>query len=254
MAQEPHPGSWVVSEPTGTPTPTPAPIQPVDFVLDELEAPIAVPDAATLAEIRSDDQVATIMDGRAKVEAARAAFEEELRVLNASGRAAADIPAKIRRSPAKAAAVVGGLGFLALKGPQRLFGAGRRAVFGRGAALPDSMLPDEIERTLRKLGPDGDRVRGALERDFAAYATKAQKDRKDRRNLLLLALVQPLAVRGGKAVADWLFAPDARSFQERLEAARSRLDQGRAGILGAKPTDDAATTSTTPPDPVDPAR
>ena len=39
------------------------------------------------------------------------------------------------------------------------------------------MLPDEIEKTLRKLGTDGDAVRGALERDFAAYAKQASKDR-----------------------------------------------------------------------------
>jgi hypothetical protein len=34
--------------------------------------------------------------------------------------------------------------------------------------MPKAMLPEEIERTLRSLGDDGDRVRGALERDFAA--------------------------------------------------------------------------------------
>ena len=40
------------------------------------------------------------------------------------------------------------------------------------------MLPDEIDKTLRKLGDDGDKVRGALERDFADYVKKAEKDRK----------------------------------------------------------------------------
>ena len=45
----------------------------------------------------------------------------------------------------------------------------------RPTPLPPSMLPDEIEKTLRKLGDDGDKVRGALERDFAAYAKQAQR-------------------------------------------------------------------------------
>ncbi len=35
--------------------------------------------------------------------------------------------------------------------------------------LPESMLPEEVERAVRALGSDGDRVRGALERSFAGY-------------------------------------------------------------------------------------
>jgi hypothetical protein len=181
--------------------------------------------------------VATPADARERVLAARAELGDQLQVLDASARSAADIPAKIKRSPAKAAAVVGGVGFLALKGPQRLFGLGKRAIRGKDAALPDSMLPDEIEKTLRKMGKDGDKVRGTLERDVADYAQKAQKERHNRRNLLLFAVVQPLAIRGAKAAADFLFAPDPRSFQERLDAMRGQLDRGRAGVLGAPETD-----------------
>jgi hypothetical protein len=197
--------------------------------------------------------VATPADARERVLAARAELGDQLQVLDASARAAADIPAKIKRSPAKAAAVVGGVGFLALKGPQRVFRAGRRLVRGKDASLPDSMLPPEIEKSLRKLGSDGTKVRGTLERDFAAYAQQAQKSRNDRRNLILLSLFQPLVARGAKATADFLFAPDPRSFQERLEEMRSRLDRGRAGILGApEPGLDDEDVPTS--DPLDPAR
>ena len=35
------------------------------------------------------------------------------------------------------------------------------------------MLPEEIEKTLKKMGDDGDKVRGTLERDFAEYVRKA---------------------------------------------------------------------------------
>ena len=50
-------------------------------------------------------------------------------------------------------------------------------MFGPTAELPKQMLPKEIEKTLKKLGDDGDKVRGAIERDFAAYAKEAEKDR-----------------------------------------------------------------------------
>ena len=114
---------------------------------------------------------------RDRVLAARAALGDELETLEASVRAAVDVPAKIRRSPAKAAAIIGSAAFLALGGPKRVLRAGKRAVTGEKAALPKSMLPKEVEKTLRKLGDDGDKVRGALERDFATYARKAKEDR-----------------------------------------------------------------------------
>ena len=114
---------------------------------------------------------------RERVLAARAQLGDELVVLEASARAAVDIPAKIKRSPAKAAAVAGGAGFLVVGGPRRVVNGVKRAVRGPSKPLPKSMLPDEIEKTLRKLGTDGDAVRGALERDFADYAKQASKDR-----------------------------------------------------------------------------
>jgi len=136
-----------------------------------------------------------------------------------------DVPAKIRHSPAKAAAAVGGIGFLALKGPQRVFGLGRRIVRGKGAEMPKSMLPEEIDKTLRKLGPDGDKVRGAIERDFAAYAKQAARDRASYRNLILLSVARPLAARGAKAAGDFLFSQDQTSYAARLEEIRRRAEQ-----------------------------
>ena len=115
---------------------------------------------------------------RDRVLAARADLEAQVETLQASGRAAVDIPARIRQSPAKAAAIGAAVGFLSLKGPQRLYGAVRKAIFGTPAPLPKRMLPKDIEKTLRSMGDDGDKVRGTLERDFAAYVKKAEKDRR----------------------------------------------------------------------------
>lgn len=154
--------------------------------------------------------------------AARADLEEQLQLLEASGRAAVDIPARIKRSPAKAAAIVGGAGFLALKGPQRLFRSVRRKVHGPEADLRERMLPDEIEKTLRKLGNDGDKVRGTLERDFAEYAKRSQKDRKGVAAALLLTVARPLLTRGAKAASEALMSPDADGFSARLAQVRER--------------------------------
>ncbi len=157
---------------------------------------------------------------RDRVLAARAALGEEIDALEASARTAVDIPAKIRRSPAKAAAIAGSAGFVALGGPKRLFGAARRAVFGPSAELPKRMLPDEIEKTLKKLGDDGDKVRGALERDFAAYAREAEKDRGVK--AIAAAAARPLLVRGAKSAAEWFLRTDEDGFQTRLAEVRER--------------------------------
>ena len=133
---------------------------------------------------------------RDRVLAARAALGDEIDALEASARAAVDIPAKVRASPAKAAAIAGSAGFVVLGGPKRIFGAARRAVFGPTAELPKQMLPKEIEKTLKKLGDDGDKVRGAIERDFAAYAKEAEKDRGV--GAIAGAAARPLLMRGAR--------------------------------------------------------
>jgi hypothetical protein len=170
--------------------------------------------------------VATETDAaRDRVIAARADLETEIIALEASVRDAVDIPAKIKRSPAKAAAVVGGVGFVALKGPQRVFRTAKRAVTGAPKPLPDAMLPDEIEKTLRKLGTDGDQVRGALERDFASYVGKKTKERRDARNLYLLGLARPFVTRGVKMGVDWLTGTDQAGVAERIAQVRDRAQR-----------------------------
>ncbi len=163
---------------------------------------------------------------RDRVLAARAEFASELERLGASGRAAVDIPARVRESPAKAAAIVGAVGFLVLKGPQRVFGAIRRAIWGEPAPMPKRMLPPEVEKTLRKLGDDGDKVGAALERDFADYAKKHHKEREGLKGIVLLAVVRPLLGRAAKSLGDALFSPDSEGVAARLKEVRERAGQG----------------------------
>ena len=159
---------------------------------------------------------------RDRVLAARAALGDELDALEASARAAIDIPAKVRRSPAKAAAVAGSAGFLVLGGPGRLFRRARRAVFGPTADLPKSMLPKDIEKTLRQLGDDGDKVRGALERDFADYARQAARENPPVTAMVATSIARPLIRRGIKAAGEWFLRTDEAGFQARLAEVRER--------------------------------
>jgi hypothetical protein len=174
--------------------------------------------------------VATETDAaRDRVLAARASLGEELETLEASVRAAIDVPAKIKRSPAKAAALVGGTAFLVVGGPRRVIRAGRRAVFGAPSPLPEAMLPKQIEKALRGLGDDGAKVRGALERDFATYAAQSQRDRSRTRTLLLLTVARPLLNSAAKAAAGWLFRTDNEGFQARLAEIRARTERTSSG-------------------------
>ncbi len=171
---------------------------------------------------------------RDRVLAARAALGDELETLEASARAAADVPAKIRRSPGKAAAIAGGTAFVVLGGPRRVFRAGRRAVTGAPEPLPESMLPKEVDKALRALGDDGAKVRGTLERDFAAYAKQAQRDRASVRTLLLLTVGRPLLSAAAKSAGSWLFRTDDEGFQARLAQIRERT---KRQTEGAPPVD-----------------
>jgi hypothetical protein len=166
---------------------------------------------------------------RAEVLAARAGLDEELTRLEASGRAAVDIPARIKREPAKVMGAAGGAAFLLLGGPKRVFKGVRRAILGPTADMPKSMLPKEIDEELRKMGDDGERVRRKLEREFANYLDENAEARKERdlgaqAALLLGGALKPVVTRLGKQLAERALDPDGPSFAEGLRRARERVD------------------------------
>ena len=170
---------------------------------------------------------------RDRVLAARAAFDAELTGLGASAREAVDIPAKVRRSPAKAAAVAGGIAFVVMRGPQRVFGAIRSKVFGRRRPMPDRMLPKEIEKTLDKMGKDGEKVRGTIERDFADYVKQRQRDRRAIPTVLLLAAARPVISAAARRTAEYLTAPPSDQPATRMGEIWSQVGS-RAGELRAE--------------------
>ena len=163
----------------------------------------------------------------AQVVAARADVGEQVDRLEAAGRAAVDVPAKVRSNPAKAAGIAAGGAFLAVGGPKRLIRRARRAITGKEEELPSELLPKDVEKALRKIGTDGSKVRGTLERDFAKYLDQRAKDRKKEGvtaaiTAVALSAIRPVAIRSGRQIAERMLDPNGPGFAEQLEKIRAR--------------------------------
>jgi hypothetical protein len=163
----------------------------------------------------------------AQVLAARADLANEIDRLEAAGRSAVDVPAKIRRSPAKAAAVAGGAAFVLVGGPGRVFRRARRAITGQEQRLPKTLLPKEIEQTLKKMGTDGEKVRGTIERDFAKYlddrvAQRRQESLKSAVLGLTTSALRPVGFLVGRRLLDRATRADPAVFEEQLQKIRER--------------------------------
>jgi len=142
----------------------------------------------------------------------------------------------------KTAGIAAGAGFVVLGGPQRLFRRAKRAVLGPPDPMPKSMLPEEIEKELRKLGDDGEKVRRILETEFAKYLDATAEERKKTQlgaltTVLIVAVARPMAQRLGRLAVEQLFNPDSQGFQEALKKVQER----RAETIGSSGT--AAATS-----------
>ena len=170
---------------------------------------------------------------RAEVLAAREAFSGELARLEAAGRAAVDIKAKVKRSPAKAAGLVAGAGFLAVGGPLKVARGFGRALRGKREPLPPSLLPKEVDKALRGMGDDGAKVRGTLEREFASYLEK-RKPEEDKGLLggiagaVATGLVVPASRNLAKRMASQLANVDEADFRNALDGVRARTSDKAA--------------------------
>jgi hypothetical protein len=163
----------------------------------------------------------------AQVVAARADLDAELDRLEAAGRAAVDIPAKVKREPVKAAGVAAGAAFLALGGPKRLFRRVKTAIRGEEDPLPSELLPDEINKVLKKLGSDGKKVQVTLDKEFAKYLDDRAKERK-KEGVLAAAValgttaLRPVALRTGRQLVERMLNPNGPSFEDQMQRIRDR--------------------------------
>ncbi len=170
----------------------------------------------------------------AEVVAARADLGEQVDRLEAAGRAAIDVPAKVRANPAKAAGIAAGGAFLAVGGPKRLLRRARRAITGKEEELPSELLPKDVEKALRKIGTDGSKVRGTLERDFAKYLDDRAKERKKEGLTaaitgIAVSALRPIAMRQGRQLAERMLDPNGPAFAEQLAKIRERHGAGGSG-------------------------
>ena len=183
-------------------------------------------------------------DAYARVLTARAEFDDEVDRLEAAGRAAVDIPSKVKANPAKAAGLAAGGAFLALGGPKRLFRRAKVAITGKEEELPSELLPKDVEKALRKIGSDGRKVRGTLERDFAKYLDDRKKDRQKEGLMaaisgIAVAAIRPAAMRGGKQLAQRMLDPNGPAFAEQLERVRARRQAPGSTTAGKGAPEDA---------------
>jgi uncharacterized membrane protein YgcG len=176
---------------------------------------------------------------RAEVVARRQLLLDEVVRLEAAGRSAIDIPAKIRHSPAKVAVLAAGTIFMVAGGPKKTYNLVRRAILGPNADLPKSMLPEQIDKALRALGEDGDRVRGVIEREFVDYLEKNKpvRDARDLRGTVSELggnILRPVSAEVGKRLVTELFKPEGGSFNSVMERIkRRREERGSGGSGGA---------------------
>ena len=183
---------------------------------------------------------------RAEVVARRQLLLDEVVRLEAAGRSAIDIPAKIRHSPAKVAALAAGTAFMILGGPKRTFNLVRRRVLGPTADLPKSMLPEQIDKALRALGDDGNHVRGVIEREFVDYLEKNKpvRDARDLRGTVSELggnILRPVSAQVGRRLATELLSPETGTFNSVVERIKRRREE--RGSSGSTASADAASSA-----------
>jgi hypothetical protein len=165
---------------------------------------------------------------RADVVAARKGLADEVDRLEAAGRAAIDIPARLRREPAKVVGAAAGAAFLVAGGPGRLLRrlTGRKG--GKGGVDTASIIPEAIQRGLGKRGADGEKTKKQLEKDFAKYLesrggkeTGAALAIGGTAAQLISNVLKPVTQRAGKRLAEELFDADRETSRESLRKVRA---------------------------------
>jgi hypothetical protein len=177
-----------------------------------------------------------VAEAMAAVDAARSGLTEALDDLMSATQSALDVPAKIRRNPVKAAALVGGTGFLLAGGPRRVVRAVGRRILPQPRPDPYAgLLPPEIEKVLKDSGVAKDpEVRRALNRDFADYLRQKGKYRPEPTAAASFwrtfdKVAGPLGTAGARAMVQRLMEAehDRASARREMRAPARQRDEAR---------------------------
>jgi hypothetical protein len=176
-----------------------------------------------------------VAEAMAALDAARSGVADALDDLTRATQSALDVPAKIRRNPAKAAALFGGTGFLLVGGPRRVVRAVGRRILPQPRPDPYAgILPDEIEKVLKDSGvakdPD---VRRALNRDFADYLKQKGKYRPEPSAAASFwrtfdKVAGPLGTAGARALVQRLMEAEQDRASLRSQSRDRAREHGRA--------------------------
>lgn len=173
-----------------------------------------------------------VLEAMAGVEASRAALSERLDDLVDATHSALDVPAKIRRNPAKTAALVGGTGFLLAGGPRRVVRFVGRRILPQPRPDPNAgILPDEIEKVLKDTGVAKDpEVRRALNKDFAEYLRQKGKYGPEPTAATSFwrtfdKVAGPLGTAGARLMVQRLMEAERERAQLRAEAREAALER-----------------------------
>jgi len=106
-------------------------------------------------------------------------------------------------------------------------------LFGPPPEYPTSMLPDEVERTLRRMGAEGETARGTIERDFARYLAErgsfSRPTASQATGEILGSLLKPAARVAGLRLAREMATANPKTYGSRLDRARARWVPGDEG-------------------------
>jgi hypothetical protein len=157
-------------------------------------------------------------EARQDVADARQRLSAEVDELELAVRSAVDIPAKIRRYPARVATLGGGAIFLAAGGPGRVARRVVRLVRRQKPAPVASLLPEEVARVVAQAGDNAADVRATLERGLADWLEQARSGKKSKKGErrtggetfwhLFDTISAPVAGRAAKQFAERLFAAE----------------------------------------------
>jgi hypothetical protein len=176
-----------------------------------------------------------VRDALAGLEAARVEFSGSLDQLTDATQSALDVPAKIRRNPAKTAALVGGTGFLLVGGPRRVVRFVGRRIFPQRPDPHAGILPPEIEKVLKDSGVARDpAVRRALNKDFAEYLKNKGKYSREPNAAASFwrtfdRVAGPLGTAGARIMVQRLMEAEHDRAAARAEIRERRAARGEAG-------------------------
>ena len=148
--------------------------------------------------------------------------------------------------PGQGGAIVGGVVFRCCAAAAVVAGV-PAACPASQRAIAEAAAPKGIEKAIDRMGDDGDKVRGTIERDFADYVKQRQRERRAIPTaILLLSAARPIIGAAARRAMEYLPAPPSAGYWTASRGGpvegrrdgrgrpshRGRTDRGCAGLGG----------------------